>query len=77
LIDIGHGVKGNNNFNFYFSLDELKRMTDLTGINEKNISDFLNDDNIKFSIGEIVILNLEKFMFALENLLVMKNLKKN
>ena len=61
LIDIEHGVKGNNNFNFYFSLDELKKMTDLVDINDKMISDFLNDDNIKFSMGEIVILNLEKF----------------
>ena len=61
LIDIGHGVKGNNNFNFYFSLEELKRMTDLVDINNKTIVEFLNDDNIKFSMGEIVILNLEKF----------------
>lgn len=61
LIDIGHGVKGNNNFNFYFSLEELKRMTDLSEIDNRAISEFLNDDNIKLSMGEIVIFNLEKF----------------
>lgn len=61
LIDIEHGVKGNNNFNFYFSIDELKRMTDILEVNDKQIADFLNDDNIRFSMGEIVILNLERF----------------
>ena len=61
LIDIKNGIQREDSFHFYFSIDEIKRMTDTIGVDNKHLSDFLNDDNIRFSPGEMVIININKF----------------
>ena len=61
LIDIKSGIQRETAFHFYFSVDEIKRMTDTISLDNKYIYEFLKDENIKFSPGEMVIINLDKF----------------
>ncbi|MCG8571522.1 MAG: cyclic nucleotide-binding domain-containing protein [Spirochaetes bacterium] len=65
LICTKQGLSHDRSFHFYFALEELKRMTDLVEAKDKEIQEFLRDDNIRFNYGEMVIIDIENFYLKL------------
>ena len=61
LIKTKQGVSHEPSFHFYFAMEELKRMANISNVNDSQIRDFLKDDNIRFNYGETVIHDIEEF----------------
>lgn len=56
-----HGVRRENSFHLYFSIEELKRMTGLYKVSDRVFEGLFKDGNIRKSYGEIIIIDTELF----------------